>query len=176
VWCDNTSECLAIELRPGNAGANTAVDHITVLGAAIRQVPAAHRRRLLVRADGAGCIHALLDWLVANNQIRGRGVEFSVGFAATEHVRAAIRLVPAQAWTPAIDADGQPREGGDVAEVTGLLDLSGYPQCAGWQGPVVGRDASWIGRDGDLLVIPDSRHSLEALEDSEVLLTVAKAP
>jgi quercetin dioxygenase-like cupin family protein len=35
-------------------------------------------------------------------------------------------------------------------------------------------NASWLGRDGDLLVIPDSRHSLEALEDSVVLLTVAK--
>ena len=37
-------------------------------------------------------------------------------------------------------------------------------------------DASWIGREGDLLVIPDSRHSLDALEDSAVLLSVAKAP
>ncbi len=33
---------------------------------------------------------------------------------------------------------------------------------------------SWEGRDGDLLVVPDSSHNLEALEDSAVLLTVAK--
>jgi quercetin dioxygenase-like cupin family protein len=35
-------------------------------------------------------------------------------------------------------------------------------------------DASWTGRSGDLVVIPDERHSLEALADSVVLLTVAK--
>jgi quercetin dioxygenase-like cupin family protein len=33
---------------------------------------------------------------------------------------------------------------------------------------------SWDGRTGDLLVIPPSRHSLDAVEDSVVLLTVAK--
>jgi quercetin dioxygenase-like cupin family protein len=33
---------------------------------------------------------------------------------------------------------------------------------------------AWDGRSGDMIVIPDSRHSLEALEDSVVLLTVAK--
>ncbi len=127
VWCDNTTELLAIELRPGNAGANTAADHIAVLDAAIRQVPAAHRGNMLVRADGAGCTHDLLDWLVANNEIRGRHVEFSVGFALTEAVRAAITRLPARAWTPAIDAEGDLREGGDVADLTGLLDLTRYP-------------------------------------------------
>jgi hypothetical protein len=72
VWCDNTTECLAIELRPGNAGANTAADHIAVLDTAIGQIPARHRRSILVRADGAGCTYGFLGWLAAQNHIRGR--------------------------------------------------------------------------------------------------------
>ncbi|HVV77521.1 MAG TPA: cupin domain-containing protein [Mycobacteriales bacterium] len=35
-------------------------------------------------------------------------------------------------------------------------------------------DDSWDGRTGDLIVIPPTRHGLVALEDSVVLLTVAK--
>ncbi len=35
-------------------------------------------------------------------------------------------------------------------------------------------EATWNGLAGDLIIIPDSRHSLEAVEDSVVLLTVAK--
>ena len=54
VWCDNTGEFLAASLRPGNAGSNTTIDHKNVLKAAIAQVPAGHRKRLLVRCDGAG--------------------------------------------------------------------------------------------------------------------------
>lgn len=39
---------------------------------------------------------------------------------------------------------------------------------------LIGDGDDWEGSPGDLLVVPDSRHALEALEDSVVLLTVAK--
>jgi hypothetical protein len=112
--------------RCGNAGSNTTSDHIEILTAAIAQIPAAHRKKLLVRADGAGASHGLLDWLTSLNTARehggrGRSVEYSVGFAITESVRDAITVVPKKAWTPAIDADGDVREHADVVEITGLL-------------------------------------------------------
>jgi hypothetical protein len=118
---------LAATLRPGNAGSNTTVDHIAVLTAAIAQVPPTHRKRILVRADGAGASHGLLDWLSLQDAKRGRSVEYSIGFAVTDQVRTAISYVPARAWTPAVDAEGGLRAGGDVAEVTDLLDLSRWP-------------------------------------------------
>jgi hypothetical protein len=55
-------------------------------------------------------------------------VEYSIGFALTEALRQAIMLVPEKVWTPALDADGGVRAGGDVAELTGLLDLSRWPE------------------------------------------------
>jgi hypothetical protein len=82
---------------------------------------------VLIRADGAGASHALLDWLTAHNEIRGRRVDYSVGFAVSDKVRQAIMVVPEKVWTPAIDADGGVRAGGDVAEITGLLDLTSWP-------------------------------------------------
>ena len=66
MWCDNTHEMLAITLRPGNAGSNHAGDHIEVLTRAIAQLPAKYRRHLLIRLDGAGATHELLDWLTAS--------------------------------------------------------------------------------------------------------------
>jgi quercetin dioxygenase-like cupin family protein len=36
------------------------------------------------------------------------------------------------------------------------------------------RGAIWTGRRGDLLIVPDHRHSLHALESSAILLTVVK--
>lgn len=37
-------------------------------------------------------------------------------------------------------------------------------------------EQAWEGRDGDILIVPDAPHSLQALQDSSVLLTVAKSP
>ena len=45
AWCRNTRECLAMLLRPGNAGSNTFADHQDVLTAALRQIPSRLRRR-----------------------------------------------------------------------------------------------------------------------------------
>lgn len=50
-----------------------------------------------------------------------------MGFAITEKIRDAITLVPKKVWTPATNTDGGIREGGDVAELIGLLDLMKWP-------------------------------------------------
>jgi Transposase DDE domain group 1 len=131
AFLDNSGEFLAGLLRPGNAGANTAADHITVLDAALAQIPDPHRHgvALLVRADGAGCSKAFLAHI---RSLRDQAVftEFSVGWAVTDRERDAIAALPATAWTDAMDADGRPRDGAHVAELTGLLPagtLADYP-------------------------------------------------
>src|SRR4051794_34402083 len=82
AFCDNTGEFLAAALRRGNAGSNTATDHITVLDAALAQIPDAHRHGtpILIRADGAGCTREFLAHL---RGLRDTAVscEFSVGWA-----------------------------------------------------------------------------------------------
>ena len=65
AWLANTAESLAMLLRPGNAGSNTFADHLAVLTAAIRQIPARMRSRLLVRVDGAGASHELISHLLS---------------------------------------------------------------------------------------------------------------
>jgi hypothetical protein len=131
AFLDNSGEFLAGLLRPGNAGANTAADHMTVLDQALAQIPDAHRHGvpLLVRADGAGCSKAFLAHI---RSLRDQAIltEFTVGWAVTDRERDAISTLPARAWTAAVDADGQPRDGAHVAELTGLLPaatLAAYP-------------------------------------------------
>jgi Transposase DDE domain group 1 len=128
VSCDNTGELLAVKLRPGNAGANTATDHLDVLGEAFAQIPAPHRRHLLVRGDSAAASHAVLDWLIEQGRKRSRRVDYSIGWTIGEPERAAIAGIPTSGWSPAINADGHIRDGAQVAELTGLLELSGWPE------------------------------------------------
>jgi hypothetical protein len=82
AWCANTAESLAMLLRPGNAGSDTFADHLAVLTAAIRQIPARMRSRLLVRVDGAGASHELIDHLLSLSS-RRRTVLFTSGWAIT---------------------------------------------------------------------------------------------
>jgi hypothetical protein len=131
AFCDNTGEFLAAALRKGNAGSNTAADHVTVLDAALAQLPDQHRHGtpILVRADGAGCTREFLAHIRA---LRDTAVscEYSVGWAITERERAAITAVPKNVWADAIDADGGHRDGAGLAEITGVLParaLTGYP-------------------------------------------------
>jgi len=131
AFLDNTGEFLAAQLRRGNAGANTAADHIEVLDAALAQIPEPHRHgtSILVRADGAGCSR---DFLAHLRGLQDTGVAcgFSVGWHITARERAAIALVPKRVWATAMDADGGHRDGAGLAEITALLPakvLAGYP-------------------------------------------------
>ena len=122
-YLDNTEEALAGLLRPGNAAAHTPADHVTVLKAALAQIPPPRprvRRRILARADSAGATHGFV------NALREQGIRFSVGFELREKVRSAVLEMPAGAWVPAIRQDGKDRDGAHVCELTGL-DLSGWP-------------------------------------------------
>jgi Transposase DDE domain group 1 len=121
-----TGEPLAVLLRPGNAGSNTAADHISVLREALRQLPGHRRgvrpgRKILIRSDAAGATHELLDWLV------GQRLSYSVGFTLPDTITNELAKIPQREWQVAYDADGEPRPGAWVVEVTGLLDLSRWP-------------------------------------------------
>ena len=127
----SSGEALAGICRPGNAGSNTAADHITVLDLALANLPEVARPRpgdpdgprLVARTDSAGATHAFAA------ACRSRGVGFSFGFAITEAVRAAITTLPERAWSAAVDSDdGEAREGAWVAELTGLVDLAAWPE------------------------------------------------
>jgi hypothetical protein len=124
-----TGEPLAVLLRAGNAGSNTVADHRTVIGQALAQLPGydgARRpgKNVLVRVDGAGGTHGLIEWLT------GRRLAYSVGFALPgelNSIQQTLAAVPVEAWTPAYDADGQVRPGAWVAELTEMFDLTGWP-------------------------------------------------
>jgi hypothetical protein len=126
AWCANTSESLAMLLRPGNAGSNTVVDHLAVLAAAIEQLPARWRAKLLIRVDGAGATHDLLAHLQALNTSR-RTVYYTVGWTITDADEAAIAALPAHAWDAGLHQDGEVQPEVGVAELTGLSTRTGWP-------------------------------------------------
>jgi len=128
AFCDHgvegSGETLTGMLRPGSATANNAADHIAVLDAALAQLPAHERTHVMVRTDTGGGVKAFL------HHITDLGLHYSVGFYALPPVAEALARVPRQAWRAAVDGDGMPRDGAQVAELTGYLPdtLRGWPK------------------------------------------------
>jgi len=127
-------EALAGLLRAGNAGSNTALDHIAVLDMALAALPE-HARprpgeepgtwvgpRLLARSDSAGATHAFAAACAE------RGVGFSFGFPVDMRIQRIVDAILEECWHPALQTDGAFREGAWVAEVTDMIDLSGWPE------------------------------------------------
>jgi hypothetical protein len=100
-------EALAIVLQPGNAGSNTAAEHIEVARLALAQLPRRLRRKVLIRTDSGGGTHDFLAWLSR----AGCRLHYSVGMTITEGMHQAILTIPDRVWEPAYDADGQVRPG-----------------------------------------------------------------
>jgi hypothetical protein len=137
AWCDTTGEPLAAMLRPGNAGANDAEDHLELLDQAVAGLPSEYRvghepgddpslvrRHILARADSAGASHDFVRGLVEAN------IEYSIGYQVSAKVREALLLFQEEDWVQAIEADGTVREGAWVAELTPLIDLSAWGEGA----------------------------------------------
>jgi Transposase DDE domain group 1 len=123
AYLDETREALAGVLRPGNAGANTASDHLDVVDLALEQLPreVVEQGSLVVRTDSAAATHELTD------ELRAARISFLMGFDLTETIRRAILALGETAWRSAIGQDGKQRDGAWVAEITDRLDLSGWP-------------------------------------------------
>ncbi len=148
VYLDETREALGGLLRPGNAGSNTAADHVAALDLALTQIPARYVASLeiLVRADTAGATHGLVDYC------REARMRYSIGYELTEKVRGAILTIPTDAWIGALDQDGSARKNGEVCEITGMVDLSGWPEDSRLivrrERPHPGAQMSFIDHDG----------------------------
>jgi hypothetical protein len=123
AYADETREALGMLLRPGNAGSNTAADHVTVIDRSLTQIPDAHIEtiEILIRADTAGATHGTAD------HCRRADLRFSFGYELTEPVRAAILATPDEVWIAALDQDGSERSNGQVSELTDGVELGSWP-------------------------------------------------
>lgn len=133
AYLDGSREALASILRPGSAGSNAGADQVAVVDLALAQLPrqVVEDEEITLRADGAGSVHELIDYL------HDAKIGYSVGFDLSADVRQAVVDLPESAWTLAICQDGTPRVKPDesdepvelahVAELTGLACLESWP-------------------------------------------------
>ena len=135
-FADATGETLGAYLRPGNAVDHTVVDQMVVIDMAVAQLPAAvaagHRvgddpalvsRAVVVRADSAA------GYPGTAAALRARNLGFSAVARKNPRVHGAIvaAITQPQRWRPALTQAGEVRDGAEVAELTDLIDLSGWP-------------------------------------------------
>jgi len=135
-FADATGEALSGVLRPGNAGSNTAADHVRVLDEAISQLPddvqAGHhvgedaslvQREVVCRTDSGGTTAAFTAAL------RARNIGFFTSAMTNDQVQAAIFDAEGieKVWVPALGKDGEERDGSSVCELTSLVLLSALP-------------------------------------------------
>ncbi len=126
-----TGQPLQVMLRPGNAGSNTAADHIVVTRKALAQLPG-HQpgvrpgKTVLIRTDAAGATHAFLDWLTQ------RRLSYSIWFTLGD-ITDVLARIPERVWTPAYTCDHGHNSGTKGSCPGGLqcrIRISGIPDRA----------------------------------------------
>ena len=154
AYLDESREALAGLLRAGNAGANTAADHVAVVELALEQLPrdVVESAQIVVRTDSAAATHELTD------ELRAARINFLMGFDLTQTVRRAILELPETAWRQAIRQDGAQREDASVAEISDRLDLAGWPAgcrvIVRRERPHPGAQLSFTDHDGHRFLAP----------------------
>lgn len=125
-----TGEVLAVRLRPGNKGANSAADHISILHEALAQLPDQFYdqngeligEKILVRTDSAGASRQFLKHL------HDLGIQFSTSYALPVINERYIRWInEKKLWEPALTADGELRQDAWVIDASKVIGLKNYP-------------------------------------------------
>jgi hypothetical protein len=127
---NGSGEILACLLRPGNAGANSAEDHIRVFHTAAAQLPdgfydgngALNGEKVLVRTDSAGASRKFL-W-----HLHSLGVQFSTSYTLPVGKAHMIDwITDKDYWQPALDQHGTARTDAWVINATDVIPLTDYP-------------------------------------------------
>ncbi|WP_440100970.1 IS1380 family transposase [Glutamicibacter mishrai] len=127
---NGTGEVLAVHLRPGNRGANSAKSHIEVLNQALAQLPDdfydergnLRGEKILVRTDSAGSSREFLHYLDS------LGIQFSTSYSLPVIKERFIRWIDEKKyWEPALSAGGDQRDDAWVIDASKVIELKDYP-------------------------------------------------
>ncbi len=124
VYLDETREALGGLLRPGNAGSNTAADHMTVFDLALAQIPAEYVES---SGDPGARGHGRRD--ARAGRLLPRGTDAVLGRLRAD--RAGPRRDPRNprgCLGPGARPGRHERENGEVCEITDMVDLSAWPE------------------------------------------------